>query len=369
MLPRGGVRCGRGDVRRGGLHHRHDRLPGDAHRPVLPPAGGGADRPARRQHRGQRRGRRVRPDPGRRLRRARPGTHRRQLAGHRHAVRPAGRRGRGRHLRHRHPRAHPPPARTGGDAGRHLQPRPRPGPAAGKGARLARDARRGPHRGGDHAHAVHGAGRGCAPVHRGRAGPGHQAHRGPAAGRPRRDQPRAARLVDAGGCAGGPAGRGVPVTGAGRPGHRRPRRDAGTAGAGPADPTVRHLLRQPDPGPRARLRHLQAPVRAPGPQPAGAGPGHRPGGGHRPQPRVRRGRTGRARGGDRAGPGGGVARLPQRPGGGGAALPGRAGVRRAVPPGGRGRAARRRLPVRPVRGDGGGGGTTCLGGRTCATCW
>ena len=41
-----------------------DRLPGDAHRPVLPPPGGGADRAAHRQHRGQRRGRRVRAGSG-----------------------------------------------------------------------------------------------------------------------------------------------------------------------------------------------------------------------------------------------------------------------------------------------------------------
>ncbi len=36
-----------------------DRLPGDADRPVVPPAGRGADRAAHRQHRRQRRGRRV----------------------------------------------------------------------------------------------------------------------------------------------------------------------------------------------------------------------------------------------------------------------------------------------------------------------
>ena len=63
----------RGDVRRGGLLHRHDRLPGDAHRPVVPPAGGRDDRAAHRQHRRQRRGPRVAPDLGGRLRRARPG--------------------------------------------------------------------------------------------------------------------------------------------------------------------------------------------------------------------------------------------------------------------------------------------------------
>ena len=71
-VPRRGLRQHRGDLRRGGVQHRHDRLPGDADRPVVPPAGRRADRAAHRQHRRQRRGRRVRPDLGRRLRGARP---------------------------------------------------------------------------------------------------------------------------------------------------------------------------------------------------------------------------------------------------------------------------------------------------------
>ena len=70
----------RRDRRRGGLLHRHDRLPGDADRPQLPPAGRRDDRAARRQHRRQRRGRRVAPDLGRRLRRARPRAAALQLA-------------------------------------------------------------------------------------------------------------------------------------------------------------------------------------------------------------------------------------------------------------------------------------------------
>ena len=52
------------DLRRGGLHHRHDRLPGDAHRPVVPPPGRRDDRAARRQHRRQRRGPGVRAGSG-----------------------------------------------------------------------------------------------------------------------------------------------------------------------------------------------------------------------------------------------------------------------------------------------------------------
>ncbi len=58
-------------------------------------------------------------------------------------------------------------------------------------------------------------------------------------------------------------------------------------GAGAA---VRHLLRQPDPRPGARLRDLQAALRPPRDQPAGDGPHHRQGRDHRAQPRLRRGR-------------------------------------------------------------------------------
>src|SRR5207302_974521 len=55
-VSRAGVRRRRRGVRRGGVQHRHDRLPGDAHRSVVPPAGRRADRAAHRQHRRQRRG-------------------------------------------------------------------------------------------------------------------------------------------------------------------------------------------------------------------------------------------------------------------------------------------------------------------------
>ena len=62
------------------------------------------------------------------------------------------------------------------------------------------------------------------------------------------------------------------------------------------DPVVRHLLRQPDPRPGTGFRHLQAEVRAPRDQPAGARSRHRPGAGHLAQPRVRRRRpAGRGR--------------------------------------------------------------------------
>ena len=117
------------DLRRGGLQHRHDRLPGDADRPVVPPPGRGDDRAAHRQHRHQRRGPRVPADLGGRLRRARPRPGPVQLALAAHPRRRAARAGRRRHLRHRHPGADPPPARARRDAGR-ASPRPRPTPAA-----------------------------------------------------------------------------------------------------------------------------------------------------------------------------------------------------------------------------------------------
>ena len=62
--------------------------------------------------------------------------------------------------------------------------------------------------------------------------------------------------------------------------------DAGRPGRGPA--RLRHLPGQPDPRPRARPGHLQAAVRPPRGQPARAGPRHRPGAHHQPQPRLRR---------------------------------------------------------------------------------
>ena len=127
-----------GDLRRGGLHHRDDRLPGDADRPVLPPAGRGADRAAHRQHRRQRRGRRVATGSGSPVTwsATRPG--RARTGGPPAAWRTAGRRGRGRHQRHRHPGADPAPARARRDAGRHLQRRARPAGAAASGCRQRR---------------------------------------------------------------------------------------------------------------------------------------------------------------------------------------------------------------------------------------
>ena len=77
-------------------------------------------------------------------------------------------------------------------------------------------------------------------------------------------------------------------------------------------PLLRHLLRQPDPRPRPRFRHLQAEVRPPRHQPAGHGPHHRQGRGHRAQPRLRRRRAARPRHRDALRHGLGQPRLPQR---------------------------------------------------------
>ncbi len=75
---------------------------------------------------------------------------------------------------------------------------------------------------------------------------------------------------------------------------------------------LRHLLRQPGARPRIRLRHVQARLRAPRHQPAGAGPPHRQGGDHRAQPRVRGACAARRARRDRVRRRRGEPRLPQR---------------------------------------------------------
>ena len=67
-------------------------------------------------------------------------------------------------------------------------------------------------------------------------------------------------------------GRRVLLQRSGRPGDRRRAGRGDARGALGGEAGVRHLLRQPDPGPGPRLRHLQAEVRPPRRQPAGAGP-------------------------------------------------------------------------------------------------
>ena len=181
------------DLRRSRLLDRDDRLPGDAHRPVLPPPGGRDDRPAHRQHGHERRGPGVLADLGGGLRRPRPGPAGVQLALAALARRRAARPGRRRHLRHRHPRPDPPAARARRDAGRDLLDRGRPGGAAGPGARVRPDGRRQPVGGGVHLRGLRRArGRGAA-LH-GRGGrPRPQGQHPADDGRARDREPRAAR--------------------------------------------------------------------------------------------------------------------------------------------------------------------------------
>ena len=94
----------------------------------------------------------------------------------------------------------------------------------------------------------------------------------------------------------------LPVQRPRRPGDRRRARRADPAGAGAADPAVRHLLRQPDPRPGAGARHVQAALRPPRHQHPGGRARHRQGLDHRAEPRVRR-----------RGRGGGAVRHPVRP--------------------------------------------------------
>ena len=212
-----------------------------------------------------------------------------ELAGHRRAGGPAGRRGRGRHQRRRHPGADPAPARARRDAGRRLQRRRRPGGAAGPGPPGAADGRRGPVRRGDHRAAVHGRGRAAST-----GSPSPRSTWASSATSPRRLAARGVttHVLPAGSTHRRPAGHRRRTRCSSRPARAtRPPPTAPVALARevlqPADAAVRHLLRQPDPRPGARLRHLQAGVRPPRHQPAGARPGHRQGRGDQPQPRLR----------------------------------------------------------------------------------
>ncbi|CAA9331989.1 MAG: Carbamoyl-phosphate synthase small chain, partial [uncultured Nocardioidaceae bacterium] len=119
-LPRRVLRRRGGDLRRGGLLDRDVGLPGDAHRPLVPPPGRRHDRAPRRQHRDERRRPRVPSDLGRGVRRARPGARPEQLAFSPRAGRRARGSGCGRDRRGRHPGPDPSPARARRDAGRHL---------------------------------------------------------------------------------------------------------------------------------------------------------------------------------------------------------------------------------------------------------
>ena len=192
--------------------------------------------------------------------------------------------------------------------------------------------------------------RGRRPRHQGddAADDGRARHRGARAARHRHHRRRRAALEPDGVFFSNGPGDPATAAGAGR---------AAARGARRRHPLLRHLLRQPDPRQGARVRHLQAEVRPPRHQPAGHGPHHRQGRGHRAQPRLRRRRAARPRHRDAVRHGLGEPRLPQRrrrrgPRG----APRRAAGRLlgAVPPRGRGRPARRRLPLRPLRRPDGG---------------
>ena len=205
------------------------------------------DRAARRQHRRQRRGRRVAPHLGRRLRRARPAPRpsswRSRAPGGR-----ARRAARRRHLRHRHPRPHPAPARARRDAGRRVlrrAARSRRSPCSTRVRRRPRwpaplCAARGHHR-----RAVRRAGRGGATVHRRGARPRHQGDDADAAGPAGHRGARAAGDVDLRADQRARRRRGLLLQRPGRPGQRRARDHPAAPGARRADPVLRHLLRQP----------------------------------------------------------------------------------------------------------------------------
>ena len=180
------------DVRRGGLRHRHDGLPGDADRPVVPPAGRDPDRPAHRQHRRQRRGPRVAADLGRGVRRAGSRPRAVQLAVARQSRRRAGGRRCGRDRGCRHPRAHATSARTRRDAGRDLHDRARSATRCWRGCSPRPDGGRRAGRRGDDTGAVRRPRARSEEVHGGGGRPRDQGDDAPSDGRARDGGARAA---------------------------------------------------------------------------------------------------------------------------------------------------------------------------------
>ena len=175
--------------RRGGVQHRHDRLPGKPHRSLLPRPDPGVHLPAHRQLRRARRRHRRRPAgplrvggdprgrPGHRrlLRRLQPLELRPQPGRLAHRAPRAG------PLRHRHPRPDPAPARAGHHAGparlrrrRSRLRRPRPAEPGG----------RGQHPGGPHVRA--------GPLPRGAGGLRRQGQHPPLPAGPRHHRPAGA---------------------------------------------------------------------------------------------------------------------------------------------------------------------------------
>ena len=152
------------------------------------------------------------------------------------------------------------------------------------------DDRRRPREGGDHQGAVrgHAPRRHADPVPGRRRRPRHQGQHAAQHGRARHRGDGAARHVNGGGDPGRQPRRGVLQQRPGGPGGARLRRGRHARGPGRRRAGLRHLLRQPDPVPGAGPVDVQAALRPPGRQPAGDGPGHRPGLHHQPQPRLRR---------------------------------------------------------------------------------
>ncbi len=155
------------------------------------------------------------------------------------------------------------------------------------GPRPAADAGRRPGRRGQHPGRLRGGTRRAATVHRRRDRPRHQDQHAAQLRPPRCPHPRAALVGDIRADRRTQTRRGVPVQRSGRPGHRRPHRRGDPRGARRGNPVVRHLFRQPDPGPRVGSVDLQDDLRAPGDQHAGDGPCDRTGRGHRAESRVR----------------------------------------------------------------------------------
>ena len=165
-----------------------------------------------------------------------------------------------RHPGRRHPRHHPPPARTQDHARRHLLRRRRP--RHGQGTRRRRPgqradgrltARRGSQRGRGLHRGAQGLrlGRRAAVQHR-RDRPRHQAHDPDPLRRARRPGARAARHGHPRRRPGRQPRRLLHVQRPRRPRHRGQPGEAAALRARREDPVLRHLLRQPDPGPRPR---------------------------------------------------------------------------------------------------------------------
>ena len=134
---RGRHRLARHPLRRGGVQHLDDRVPGDPHRPVVPRPDRGDDAAAHRQLRHRGRARRVAPALGRGVRR--PPVHRPPFGQRR--GQPAAVPARARHPgapRDRHPQPGAAPARARRHARRRHQRALRRGCAGRRGARRRR---------------------------------------------------------------------------------------------------------------------------------------------------------------------------------------------------------------------------------------